>query len=78
MNLALRAPIWIFAGRTSDNINRVARSSTDTPLNTFANRANLDQAALLYELSDQGLLFAYINMISSDSTLVDLTSNVTT
>ena len=62
----------------SDNINSVARSTTDTPLNTFANRANLDQAAPLYELSDQGLLFAYIDMISSDSTLVNLTSNVTT
>ena len=62
----------------SDNINSVARSLTDTPLNTFANRANPDQAALLYELSDRGLPFAYINMISSDSTIVDLTSYVTT
>ena len=62
----------------SDNINLVARGLTDTPLNTFANRANPDQAALLYELSNRGLLFAYINTISSDSTIVDLTSYETT
>ena len=39
-------------------------------LNTFANRADPDQAALV-----RATLFAYGNIIRYDTTLVDLTSN---
>ena len=42
----------------------------ETPFNTFANRADPDQAALV------SLLFAYGNLIRYDPTLVDLTSNI--
>ena len=42
----------------------------ETPLNTFVNRSNPDQAALI-----RATLFAYGNIIRYDTTLVDLTSN---
>ena len=44
---------------------------------TFANRADPDQAALIRAACSGSTLFAYINgnMIISDPTLVDLTSN---
>ena len=47
----------------------------ETSFNTFANRADPDQAALL-RVPDQGLLCLLNgNMIRYDPTLVDLTSN---
>ena len=48
--------------------------SIKTPFNTFANRADPDQAALLRATGSGSTLFAYENMIRIDPTLVDLTS----
>ena len=48
----------------------------DTPFNTFANRANQDQAALVRAAISGPILFAYGNIIGYDPTLVDLTSNI--
>ena len=44
----------------------------ERPFNTFANRADPDQAALVRSGST---LFTYGNMVRYDPTLVDLTSN---
>ena len=46
-----------------------------TPFHTFANRADLDQAALVRAAGSGSTLFAYGNMFKYDPTLVDLTSN---
>ena len=43
--------------------------------NTFANRAEPDQAALVRAVWQGSTLFAYGNMIRYDPTLVDLASN---
>ena len=45
------------------------------PFNTFANRADPDQAALIRAALSGSTLFDYGNMIRYDPTLVDLTSN---
>ena len=46
-----------------------------TPVNTFANRADPDQAALIRAAWSRSTLVAYGNMIGYDPTLMDLTSN---
>ena len=46
----------------------------ETPFNTFANRADPVQAALVRAAWSGSSLFAYGNMIRYDPTLVDLTS----
>ena len=48
----------------------------ETPLTTFANRADPDKAALVRAAWSGPSLFAYGNKITYDPTLVDLTSNV--
>ena len=47
----------------------------ETPFNTFANREDPDQAALVRAAWSGSTLFAYGNMIRYDPTLVDLTSS---
>ena len=47
----------------------------EMPFNTFANRADPDQAAFVRTALSGFTLFAYGNMIRCDPTLVDLTSN---
>ena len=48
---------------------------TEMPFNTFANRANPNQAALVRAAWSGSTLFAYGNTMRYDPTLVDLTSN---
>ena len=45
-----------------------------TPFNSFANRADPDQAALEWAAWSESTLFAYGNMIKYDPTLVLLTN----
>ena len=45
------------------------------PFDTFANRADPDQAALIRAAQSGSTLFAYGNMIRYNPTLEDLTSN---
>ena len=47
----------------------------ETPFNTFANRADPDQAALIRAALSGSTLFVYGNMIRYDPTLVDMESN---
>ena len=47
----------------------------EMPFNTFANRADPDQAALVRAARSGSTLFVYGNMIGYDLKLVDLTSN---
>ena len=47
----------------------------EVPFDTFANRADPDQAALVRPVCSGSSLFAYGNMIRYDPTPVDLTSN---
>ena len=47
----------------------------ETPFDTFANRADTDQAALVRAASSGSTLIAYGSMIRYDPTLVDLTNN---
>ena len=47
----------------------------ETAFDTFANRADPDQTALIRAAWPESALFAYENLIRYDPTLVDLTSN---
>ena len=47
----------------------------ETPFNSFANRVDSDQAALVRGARSGSTLFAYVNMIRYAPLLVDLTDN---
>ena len=53
----------------------LTRYLIETPFNTFANRSDPYQAALVRAAWSGSTLFAYGNMIRYDTSLVDLTSN---
>ena len=56
-------------------LNGLTLDLIEMPFNTFANRADPDQAALVRAVRSGSTLFAHGNMIRYDPTLVDLTSN---
>ena len=57
------------------SLSLISLSLIEKPFNTFANRADPDQTALVRAAWSGSILFAYGNMIRYDPTLVELTSN---